>query len=50
MLFSGTVPVLKAVEPGMRDFSMALRDPVLGRAMTASFHVADITDPATTEG
>lgn len=43
MLFSGTVPMLRPIEADMREFSMALRDPVLGRAIGCDFHVEDIT-------
>ncbi|MEO5758370.1 MAG: DUF2848 family protein [Mesorhizobium sp.] len=43
MLFSGTVPMLAPVEPDMLDFSIALRDPVLGRVIGCDFQVVDIT-------
>jgi len=42
MLFSGTVPMLGPVEPGMVDFSIALRDPVLGRVISCDFQVTDV--------
>jgi hypothetical protein len=50
MLFSGTVPMLRPVEAGMREFSMALRDPVLGRAIRCDFQVEDITKLPLFEG
>lgn len=43
MLFSGTVPMLQPIEPCMLDFAIALRDPVLGRAISCDFKVADVT-------
>jgi hypothetical protein len=43
MLFSGTVPMLAPVGPDITNFSMALRDPVLGRVISCDFQVADVT-------
>lgn len=43
VLFSGTVPMLAAVEPEMRAFSMTLRDPVLRREIGCDFRVEDVT-------
>lgn len=43
LLFSGTIPALRAPGADMRNFCMKLRDPVLGREIVAQFVLRDIS-------
>jgi hypothetical protein len=47
LLFSGTIPLLRNIDPAARAYSIRLHDPVLKREIASTFFLSDITGPRT---